>query len=274
MADDEKPPEGEDELVLTTDDQAPADDPPADPPPQPTVEELAQKMGWQPKEAYRGDPEKWRPADEFIVAGHEIQRNLSQDLRKLRTTVDTIQQTSSEVFRQRLEDEKRELAARYEQAFEAGDMNATFRIGRQITEVDQKIAQPVTQPTVAPEVEQFTTENASWFNKDPLATERAVRITNELAAQGYSTAYQLAAAKRAVVTEFPHLFQSTTTATKAPSTHSAGRTTATVSGKKGFAQLPIEAQKVAQKMFDDHGVDKELYAKQFFITQERSQQRG
>ena len=90
MADEERPAEG-DELVLTPDDEVPPPEgaaPPEEvpqgddaPPPAPSVEELAQRMGWKPKEQFRGDPDKWRPADEFILQGHEIQRSLSSDPR-------------------------------------------------------------------------------------------------------------------------------------------------------------------------------------------------
>ena len=269
MAEEQKTPEGEEELVLTEGEQLPEEEPPAPP----SVEDLAQKMGWKPKEEYRGDPDKWRPADEFITQGHEIQRNLSQDLKRLRTTVDNIQTTTSDVFKQKLEDEKRDLAARYEQAFEAGDMNATFRIGKAITDVDQRILQPVTQPTVSPGVEQFQSENAVWFNKDPLATERAVRITNELAAKGYSEAYQLAEAARTVRNEFPQLFEAPRERV-APSTHSSARTSSPATGKKGFTHMPMEAQQVALRMEEDHGVKKELYAQNYFANLERSQKRG
>jgi hypothetical protein len=269
-----KAPEEGEELILTEGDQAPEGQEEGGDK-TPSLEDLAKDMGWRPREEFRGDPDQWKPAADFIRAGHEIQRNLSHDLKNLRTTVDTIKVTTSEVMRQKLEEQKRELAAQYAQAVEDGDTRGSYQIAQRLTDVDRQIQSPVAQPQAGPPpgVQEFIQRNASWYEKDKLATERAVRITNELAAKNYSVEYQLAEAERVVKQEFPHLFQAPKQT--APSTHSSTRATGgTSNGKKGFAHMPLEAQKVATHMFNEHGVDKELYAKNYFANLEGGQKRG
>jgi hypothetical protein len=36
------------------------------------VEQKAEKMGWTPKDKFKGDPAKWRPADEFVERGENM----------------------------------------------------------------------------------------------------------------------------------------------------------------------------------------------------------
>ena len=39
------------------------------PPVENNYEAEAREQGWKPKEGYEGDPEKWRPAKEFVERG-------------------------------------------------------------------------------------------------------------------------------------------------------------------------------------------------------------
>ena len=47
------------------------------------AEEEASRKGWVPKEKYRGDPAKWKPASQFLEDGKRYQKNLETRLERL-----------------------------------------------------------------------------------------------------------------------------------------------------------------------------------------------
>lgn len=239
----------------------PEDD--GEPPAPPSIEDIAREIGWMPREEFRGDPAQWRPADEFIRQGHQIQRGLSRDLKELRSSVDTITATNSQMMRDALARQKNELLARYEQAVDEGDPAAAFRLSQEITTVDSKLRTPAAPQGPSPDALAFAERHASWFNKDPLATERAVKLCARLEAEGYSEAYQLAAAEKTIKEEFPNLFRQQKAA---PGVNQPGRPVARSNGKQGFAQLPPEAQKAATRFAEEHGIPKDVYAANYFAN--------
>ena len=48
------------------------------------VETRALAMGWQPKEQFKGDPSKWRPAEEYVQRGEELLPIVQASERRLR----------------------------------------------------------------------------------------------------------------------------------------------------------------------------------------------
>lgn len=47
------------------------------------VEQEARKMGWVEEELWKGDPDKWRPAEEFVERGKNIVPILRDRLEKM-----------------------------------------------------------------------------------------------------------------------------------------------------------------------------------------------
>ncbi len=47
------------------------------------VEDRAYKMGWVPKDQFKGKPELWRPAEEFVERGETLIPFLNKKIRKL-----------------------------------------------------------------------------------------------------------------------------------------------------------------------------------------------
>lgn len=231
------------------------DEPPADDNP---IEKLAQEMGWVPQDRYTGPAERWKPADQFIRDGRDIQREQARDLRELKSTMETVAKTSAQILADRIEAEKAKLAEQYSAAVEDGDAKRAFEIGGQIHKLDEQKPQPNTGPS--PEAQDFATRNAAWFNKDPLATALAIRITNELAHFPHSE--QLKAAEAEVRRVYPHLFGQQ----KAPPGVASPTKVATqAKGPKGAKDLPAQARSVAQDMVDRGLIpDVESYAKNYF----------
>jgi hypothetical protein len=238
---------------------ADGDDPPSDEDP---VSKLAMDMGWVPQDRYKGDPGKWKPADQFIRDGRDIQRDQARDIRELKSTMETVAKTSAQILADRIESEKAKLAEQYNAAVEDGDAKRAFEIGGQIHKLDTQEVPQASGPS--PEAQDFAARNAHWFNKDPLATQLAIDVTNKLAR--YPHAEQLRSAEAEVRRVYPHLFQQG----KAPPGVAEGSRVATQArGPKGVKDLPPAARKVAQDMVDRGLIPNlEAYATPYFKNQE------
>lgn len=239
----------------TTDDTDNAPDPVAD---------LAKTMGWRPKEEFRGDPNMWKPAEEYIRAGGEIQRGQSRELKDLRTTMDNIARTNAAIVQSTIRAEHEKLIARYNQAVDEGDGQAAFRIGTEINNLNgqaQNLANPPPAPP-PPEANDWVARN-NWFTQDPLARDLALNVAERYAQAGKTANEQLQAAEREVRRQYPHLFGST----KGPAGVQPPSSRSGSARKLGstFADLPAEAKKIAADMAE-RGVipDKEAYAKQYW----------
>ena len=96
------------------------------------VEERAYKMGWVPKESFKGDPAKWRPADEFVERGEMLIPILNKKIR----TLEQRQKDKDESFTKYLGDMRTKLhsqkldehESRKRQAVEEGDTDAYNRL--------------------------------------------------------------------------------------------------------------------------------------------------
>jgi hypothetical protein len=222
-----------------------------EPPATPTVEELATSMGWKPKDQY-SDPDKpWKPAHEFILFTRDLERSRYQEVRGLKEQIDVMSRTTADILKDRLEQQRQELTGRYNELVEEGNAAEAFKVSQRLTEIDQRITQP-TQRGPSPTGKEWAQQHASWFNKDPAATLRAVEVTNRLAAQGKSEAEQLQAAERIIRNEFPEYFQGQNGQRReAPAVHRPGARSPGNSNKAvTFADLPADNQKVARDMVD------------------------
>lgn len=56
------------------------------------AESKARAMGWVPKEEFKGDPAKWRPADEFVKRGEEVVPILRSRVEKTEQRLHALQQ--------------------------------------------------------------------------------------------------------------------------------------------------------------------------------------
>jgi hypothetical protein len=255
------PPPEQQETTTDTDDE---DDKP--PPPDP-VDELARGMGWRPKEQFKGDPNLWKPAAEYIKAGADIQRGLSRDLKELRGTVDVMTRTQGAILQQSIAAEREKLVAKYNKAVEDGNAQESFNVGRAIDNLNgqaQALLAPSPQVATPPPEAISWVDRNPWFNEDPLARDLALAVAERYAAVGKSAPEQLQAAEREVRKEYPHLFGASSK--PPPEVHAPGGRGGSGS-KQGstFADLPQEAKKVAKDMAE-RGVipNVEAYAKQYW----------
>lgn len=239
-------------------------DPPSDEPD--PYAPLAQKMGWVPKDQFRGPPEKWKPAEQFIIDGHSIQQQTSKELREMRQTLDVVSRTTGSIMEQRIAEERARLERLHSEAVEEGDTAGALQIAERLS--GMKHAQ-VPQP--ASNADEWIQRNP-WFNEDPLAKARAIEISDRLAAAGVPHAQQLEQVERGIRKEFPELFNDQPRSQpKPPAVGQPGsRVSAPSNRAKGFHDMPKAAQDVAKDMLD-RGVIPNLdaYTKNYWLNAER-----
>jgi hypothetical protein len=232
---------------------APIDAPEAAP--EPTVAELATDMGWSPLEQWRGSPDKWKPAHEFLRTTADINRTLAKDVKAMRAETERMARTSASIVEQQVAERVAAAEARFNDAVDAGDANAARAATREVDRLQASIA------SENPEVG-FTAQNA-WYGKDDEATAYAVGISQRMAQQGKSVADQLEAAASGVRKRFPELFNDAPPPKPAPGVNAPmTRATSSSNRAKGVNDLPPSARK-AGEMFVAKGLVKDLasYAK-------------
>ncbi len=203
-------------------------------------DELAREMGWFPKDEYNGDPEKWRPAREYIKHGIAGTKRVKSDLKAVKETADRLARTSAAITAKALEDQRRELEELHDQAVEDGDKVEARRVAKELAKMDDT---PLVDD-VRGQVAEFTERNP-WYGTHPKATDYAAMISQRLAKQGKSVDEQLEAAEEEVRERFPELFEKPK---KAPAVHnSTARVSNHTPKEKGVADLPAEARKAGEE---------------------------
>ena len=221
-----------------------------------SVEELATDMGWTPQEKWRGDPEKWKPADEFVRKTVDVNKGLGERLKGLETQISTMARTSAELTERAVAKERDRLLAERNEAFELGDQEAFNKAERELQTL------PAVKPE-PPETISFKERNASWFNKDEEATAWAINRAGQLGQQGIiSPARQLAIVEREARELFPEYFEEAPKPKAAP-LNKPGNRGATPQAK-GYSSLPKEVQDAAVD-YEKRGVcSREEYARIYY----------
>lgn len=243
---------------------APADDtPPADngndaPPSPPTVDDLASEMGWRPKDEWRGDPDKWKPAHEFMRATVDVNRKVTNRLKGVEDQLATMARTSAQITEQALAKQRQEILDARKDAIDMGDHAAVDEADRALRELPQFEPAAV----IPSEVQDFKSRN-TWFGQDKDATVWATNRAGELARQGISEARQVQIVEREAKGLFPELFPEAAPRAK-PAPLNAPGNRGGKTAARGFSAMPSDAQKAALE-YEKRGVcSKEEYARTFF----------
>jgi hypothetical protein len=234
------------------------------------LEQLASEMGWVPQEKFKGPTDKWKPADQFIRDGKDIQERLSRDLKGLRETVETIKLTNSQTMIDALAKQHAELSQRYAAAVEKGDPDEAWRAANAIQQVQARAANigaPQVAP-VAPETENWVQRN-DRIQRDPIAWQRALQVCDAYARANpaSSPAEQLQYTETHLRREYPHLFDDK----GAPNVNSpTSRNSAGAPRGRTVADLPKEARDVAKDMVERGLIpSEEIYAKNYFAARDK-----
>lgn len=207
-----------------------------------TVEDLAQDMGWSPKDKWRGDPAQWKDAASFVKSTVEINKRISSELRETKDAVQRISRTSAAIAEREIAKREAELRERFETSVKAGDVAAASRASAELQQVR----------TEAPQTDalaEFQARNA-WYGDDPEASDLAYKTAEMLARQGKDIPTQLKKAEEVVRKKFPALFgaeEERPNGKAPPSVAQPNTRTATPRPKvKGVADLPADAKKAGE----------------------------
>lgn len=251
MAEEELAPEGE---ALEPELETPQDDTPE------PIAKLASDLGWTPKDQWQGDPEKWKPAEQFIRDGREIQHTTARELRSVREQMERLGGVTETIIQDRVATARANWEREFDQAVEDGD---TAR-ARELRAKEPTAPAKATGPD--PTVQRWVADNP-WFETHPRAKAVAAEISDKLARQGFDVPTQLKEAEAEVKLRYPDLFKAPTKAPPATQTGQS-RNPNPSNRVKGFTDMPQDSQRIALDFEKRLGVPKEQTAKSYWAEQE------
>jgi len=240
------------------------------------VEEKARQMGWVSQEEWKGDPGKWRPAEEFVERGENIIPILKDRVSKLEEELQIslklnkaeIEAVKKATLAQAQKDYEKQLDELRKQKFEAvqsGDVEQYTKIERQ-----EKNLKPPEEPKSqeTPVFAEWKAKN-SWYGADKDLTDWAEFVAAKIHTENPNMeekAFYESVASR-VKTQYPDKF--TNPNREKPDMVEGGG--AKPSGGKGktWSDLPDSAKSAyarLAKKFEDKGrkLDKDTYVKGYF----------
>jgi hypothetical protein len=211
----------------------------------------ASKEGWAPQEQWKGDPDKWKTAEQFVKDGENINGILKSRVGKLEERVSEVLNSNrqlNELSKRALAKEKAEnerlldeLAAARKQAVTDGDGDAFERADREIQNLRNFNTPEGPQP-LPPAAQEWIAKN-DWYGKNDTLSIQADGIADRLRAQGFddtSPVYFAELTKR-VQEAFPNEFENPKR-NRPNGVESGGTKSVKDSGKKTFDDLPKEAK--------------------------------
>ena len=227
----------------------------------PEIIQRAKMMGHIPLEEFRGDPEKWVPADKYVERAENLMPILKSQLGKyeheissLKSTVESQKKTTekllkmSETVQQRAyEQAKKDLTREQAQAVADGDVEKWQRLE------DQKESLPRPEPVTpepeqsSPVFDQWHTGN-EWYLKDEDMTDFANLYAQKLTKQNPSLAYNdvLQQVEEKVKTTFPQRFENPERAKPTAVDSGSTREIAPKTGKT-YNDLPADAKEMCNQ---------------------------
>lgn len=250
------------------------------------IEEKASKMGWVPQEEWKGDPEKWRPAEEFVERGENIVPIMRERIDKLEKELEVISKLNKSelkkvrdsAYEQAKKEYEKELSSLNREKFEAiqeADVEKYQQVEGKILKL-QKPEEPQEETSqVNPVFEDWNKKN-TWYAPDLSdigdADETLTLFANAIAGKIQADKPNLppeqffAEVEKRVRAEFPHKFDNPKR--KEPAMAETGHQSAPKT-KKTFSDLPDEAKRAYTRTAErlkrqGREYSKEEYAKAYF----------
>lgn len=233
------------------------------------AEQKASRLGWVPKDQFKGDPEKWRPAEEFLDRGmnmlpllqrdndrlHKGMSRLEKRLEEQARTFEEFQKYNEKAEERAYRRAKAELEAKLEASVQTGDVAAAKQATQELADLETERPKVVEKPKEVeknkpdPVFQDWIAEN-TWFNSDPALTGYATKVFGQLekSMPGKTHAELLAETKRKVMEKFPEDFGINPKRDSAPSV-SAPNEAGGPGRKKGktYDDLPPDAKRACDK---------------------------
>ncbi len=225
--------------------------------PSPEVEAEARKMGWTPKEEFRGDPEKWRDASEFLDRGRtmlpimrkQVERQ-DRQIADLQKTITDLVEFNSKADKRAFDKALKELKEKQVEAVKTGDADAFVKVDEEIADLHKEAKdRPVvtkTDPGEDPEYLEWAGRN-KWVETDKEAGAYATKYAEYLREKGDKRvgAAFLDDVAKAVKKEFPEKFTNPRRSAPGPVE---GASSSAKRGGQGYADMPAEARAACDRM--------------------------
>jgi hypothetical protein len=248
------------------------------------VEDRAKLLGWQPEGEFKGDPSRHTTAEEWVERSETLvpimkatNRKLEEDLKAalkktddMTTQFEESKQTTEKIlkmqemaqeraYEQALDSIKKEQI----QAFESQDLGKFQELEVKKDKLEKPVIEPTPtqeatkkeEATLTPAAQEFL-DNNEWFKTDPNMQQQAMLFENQMAQTNPSEKftegfYKKLTDKMALIYPDHEAFKKEEVAggvDSGGSFRSAGSSSS--SGKKGFSQLPKDAQAQCRKQVE------------------------
>lgn len=139
----------------------------------PSYEDSAREQGWLPKEEYQGDPDKWKPAKEFVERGELFGKidHLGRELKETKKALKMLQEHHTKVKETEYQRAVDELKALQKKHLEEGDSAGYLEASELLTDLkaEQKARQVVAETTPNTPDPRFVSWVGvnKWYQKEP-----------------------------------------------------------------------------------------------------------
>ena len=131
-----------------------------------TYEDQAREQGWKPKEEYQGDPNKWRPAKEFVDRGELFSKidSMGKELKETKKALAMLQEHHSKVRETEYNKAVLELKTLQKKHLEEGNSDGYLETTELLTDLkaEQKAREVVKEVTPQQQDPRF----ASWVEEN------------------------------------------------------------------------------------------------------------
>lgn len=247
-----------------------------------TMEERASRMGWTPKEQFRGDPAKWVDATVFVKNGEESLPILRERLRSseraradLEKSVVEVRKMNETVFQRAYDKAKKDLEGQVKSAAKAGDEAGAAAAATELAELERQKAERDVAAKADPVFDGWVDENP-WYKDADLVVEAE--------GEAFKLRRRMAAGKEKMLEGRPFLERVKEEMKKRFPDHAAfgnprrqaasgverpsGGGEPGSGGKKGWEHLPSEAKQAGERFIKQKLVkDKSAYAEQYWAQE-------
>ena len=234
----------------------------------------AVKDGWAPQEQWKGDPDKWKTAEQFVKDGENINGILKSRLDRQDNRINELLESNKALAkmgkkaleREKAEKEKlmEELSQARKQAIIDADGDAFEKADEALSSLRNAKEEVDETPPLAPVAQDWLKDN-KWYGTNTHMSIQADGIADRLRAAGYDDTSQgyFEELTRQVKEAFPNEFENPARK-RAGLTEEGGERGSEGSGKKTFDDLPADA-KAQYEAFkrDIPGFTKEDYVAQY-----------
>jgi hypothetical protein len=246
----------------------------------PETVQRAKDMGHIPKEEFRGDPEKWVPADKYVERAENLMPILRSQLGKYENKIHSLEGTveaqkkttekllkmSENVQKTAYDQAKRDLTAKQVKAVSDGDVEKWQQLE------DQKEKIPIPEPVVVEEAPKNPVYNEwagnnTWINDDKDMALYANSYGPILQRDNPSMPYPdiLKAVETKVKEVFPHKFENPNRSQPAPVDGGTNRTAPVSNDKQTYSSLDNDAKTMCnQNVKDGLYKTKEAWVKEYY----------